>query len=201
MHVKNEAPSFPLRLPVTGQFGLGRLVQDAWVSARRQKLKLLPEKLVHSRRLTLQPMKARNRLLLFIALDGAPRGLDPVRLQKGMFLFAQESDADAEEKYSFIPYNYGPMSAQIYTDLDDLVSEGLVETVPVNGQSWSRYVATDRGRERGRALMSGEVPAPAARRLHAIKRDVASKTFREVLEDVYDRYPDFATKSVFRRQT
>ncbi len=89
-------------------------------------------------------MKARDRLLLFIALDGAPRGLDPIRLQKGMFLFAQESAAGEDEKYSFVPYNYGPMSAQIYSDLDRLVADGVVEAAPERGQSWSRYSATIR---------------------------------------------------------
>src|SRR5262249_684064 len=98
-------------------------------------------------------MQARDRLLLFIALHAPPRGLDPVRLQKGMFLDAEEGDAGETEKYAFVPYNYGPMSAQIYTDLGDLVSEGFVEAKPVEGQSWSRYMATDKGLEQGRELL------------------------------------------------
>lgn len=150
--------------------------------------------------LTLPSVKARDRLLLFIALDGAPSGLDPVRLQKGMFLFSQEAARSKDEQYDFIPYNFGPMSIQIYRDLDDLVSEGLVEAVPVQGQSWSRYVATPAGLEQGRELLAKKETVTAARQLHGIKQDVAGKTFSEVLEDVYDRYPDFATKSVFQRR-
>lgn len=145
-------------------------------------------------------MKARDRLLLFIALDGAPRGLDPVRLQKGMFLDAQESDASASEKYSFVPYNYGPMSAQIYADLADLVAADLIEAVPVKGQSWSRYVATPKGLKEGQELLDSEPSPSIAQSLHRIKKDVASKTFKALLEDVYDRYPAFAEKSVFRRE-
>ncbi len=141
-------------------------------------------------------MKARDRLLLFVALDGAPSGLDPVRLQKGMFLDAQEGDG---EGYSFIPYNYGPMSAQIYSDLEDLVSEKLVEEVPVKGQSWSRYVATDKGLQHGRELLGHEPSDRTAQHLYAIKKDVVSKPFKALLEDVYERYPEFAEKSVFRR--
>jgi uncharacterized protein YwgA len=143
-------------------------------------------------------MQPRDRLLLFVALDGAPRGLDPVRLQKGMFLFAQECNVGDDEKYEFIPYNYGPMSAQIYSDLEDLVDDGLVEAVPVQGQSWARYVATDRGLAEGSRLMESE-PSDNARFLHAVKKEVASKTFKALLEDVYERYPDYAEKSVFRR--
>jgi uncharacterized protein len=144
-------------------------------------------------------MQARNRLLLLVALDGAPQGLDPVRLQKGMFLDAQESDPGEEEKYAFVPYNYGPMSAQIYSDLDALVGEGLVEEVPVQGRSWSRYVATEKGLEAGQDLLDKESSRDVGGQLYRIKKEVASKSFKALLEDVYERYPAFASKSVFRR--
>lgn len=144
-------------------------------------------------------MQARDRLLLLIALDGAPHGLDPVRLQKGMFLDAEQSEAGDGEKYAFIPYNYGPMSAQIYSDLEELSSEGLIEEVPVQGQSWSRYVATEKGLAAGRDLLDRESSGQVAQGLYRIKKEVASKTFKALLEDVYERYPAYASKSVFRR--
>lgn len=144
-------------------------------------------------------MQARDRLLLFLALDGAPRGLDPVRLQKGMFLDAQESDCGDDEKYTFIPYNYGPMSAQIYSDLEELVAEGLVAEKPAEGRSWSRYVPTEKGLEAGRELLRRKASDRVAQDLYRIKKEVASKTFKALLEDVYERYPTYASKSVFRR--
>jgi len=137
--------------------------------------------------------------LLFLALEGAPEGLDPVRLQKGMFLFAQEAAPDDDEKYDFVPYNYGPMSAEIYRDLETLKGRHLIEARPVSGHSWSRYIATESGVDRARELMAEDASPMAAQRLHQIKKDVASKSFSAVLEDVYERYPDFAEKSVFRR--
>lgn len=136
---------------------------------------------------------------MFVALDGASQGLDPVRLQKGMFLDAQESGGGEGERYAFVPYNYGPMSAQIYSDLEDLVSEGLIGEKPVEGQSWSRYVPTEKGLEAGRELLGRDDSAGVARNLHQIKKEVAGKTFKALLEDVYERYPAFASKSVFRR--
>lgn len=116
-----------------------------------------------------------------------------------MFLDAEEGNAEDGEKYAFIPYNYGPMSAQIYTDLEDLVSEGLIETEPVKGQSWSRYVATDKGLQAGRKLLAEQPSDATAQHLYRIKKDVASKTFKALLEDVYEKYPAYAEKSVFRR--
>jgi uncharacterized protein YwgA len=140
--------------------------------------------------------------MLFIAFEGAPRGLDPVRLQKGLFIFAAETDVPAAEKYEFRPYNYGPMSRDIYGDVDQLVAEGLVERVPVEGQSWSRYRPTRRGVERGSELLADAKARhlDAARKLYDTKGTVASMTFDALLEDVYDRYPDYATQSVFRRR-
>jgi uncharacterized protein YwgA len=140
---------------------------------------------------------------LFIAFEGAPEGLDPVRLQKGMFLFEREADVPATQKYDFRPYNYGPMSKQIYDDLDALVAGGLVEQVPVSGQSWTLYRATPAGVARGGEILrdAGAAYPAAVQQLFDMKSSVASVSFEELLTDVYDRYPDMATKSVFRRRS
>jgi uncharacterized protein YwgA len=166
---------------------------------RRYGLKPLRVTTAEDLRLPLASVKARERLLLFVALDGAPEGLDPIRLQKGMFLFAQDEVSREDERYQFVPYNYGPMSAQIYKDLERLESEGHVEAISVEGQSWARYVATENGLIHARDLLKQEKSEEVARRLHAIKRDVASKTFSALLDDVYDRYPAYAAKSIFKR--
>jgi uncharacterized protein len=144
-------------------------------------------------------MNPRDRLLLFIAFDGAPQGLDPIRLQKGMFLFAMDEASDQHEVYDFVPYDYGPMSAQIYRDLDFLCETGLVEATPVEGQTWSKFSATKEGLITAQDLLAQEPAEKVAQRLYEIKADVTSHTYQQVLEDVYDRYPKFASKSVFRR--
>jgi uncharacterized protein YwgA len=144
----------------------------------------------------------RDWLILFISLEGAPRGLDPVRIQKGLFLFAEETARPAAEKYVFKPHNYGPMSPPIYTDVDSLVEDGLVESVPVEGQTWRRYPPTAAGIKRGRELLPEAIKtdATATEKLFDIKASVANMTFRALLEDVYDRYPEYAERSVFVRR-
>ncbi len=169
------------------------------VIPRRYDLGPLPVATSEDLGLPLASVKARERLLLLIALDGAPEGLDPIRLQKGMFLFAQDEVSQESERYKFVPYNYGPMSTQIYKDLERLESEGHVEAISVEGQSWARYVATEKGLIQARDLLGKEQSEAAARRLHAIKQEVASKTFSAILDDVYDRYPEYAANSIFRR--
>jgi uncharacterized protein len=144
-------------------------------------------------------MQPRDRLLLFIALDGGPQGLDPIRLQKGMFLFAMDEASSPDEVYDFVPYDYGPMSAQIYRDLDRLSEQGMIEAAPVEGQTWSRFSATEQGLIAARDLLAEEPSQEAAQRLYEIKVDVSTRTYQQVIEDVYDRFPEFASKSVFRR--
>lgn len=142
--------------------------------------------------------------MLLIAFEGAPRGLDPVRLQKGMFLFSMEAENIPQaQRYAFSPYNYGPMSRDVYADVDQLVRDGLVEETPVEGQSWSRYRATDRGVDCGRRLLTSanQQNARAVGHLYEVKQSVASRTFTALLEDVYERYPDYAAKSIFRRRS
>jgi uncharacterized protein YwgA len=146
-------------------------------------------------------MRARDWLLLLIAADGAPGGLDPVRLQKGLFLLAQEAGLPRRERYGFVPYNYGPMSRGLYRGLRDLVGAGLVERRCEPGLSWGRYDPTAEGAAEARALEAAMGPRARARlaRLREIKAQIAAQSFAALLTDVYERYPDFATRSVFRR--
>jgi uncharacterized protein len=145
----------------------------------------------------------RDWLMLFIAFEGAPNGLDPVRLQKGMFLFERETDVPPQEKYRFRAYNYGPMSKAIYDDLDGLVAHGLVEKVPVEGQSWGRYRPTKVGIEQGAALLDAALAQhpDATQHLFRTKAAVADVSFDDLLTDVYERYPEYAEKSIFRRRS
>jgi uncharacterized protein YwgA len=150
----------------------------------------------------LPSMRRRDWLLLFAAYQGAPDGLDPVRFQKGLFLFSQRSRVPKRSKYSFKPYDYGPMSPGIYFDLDKLVDEGLLERVAVRGKSWSRYKPTKVTFAEGERLLEqaeGEGQLDAARELFEIKKEVSSVGFSELLERVYAEHPEFAVNSVFRR--
>jgi uncharacterized protein len=159
-------------------------------------------RLVGPWRASIHPMSPRDWLLIFCAYRGAPAGLDPVRVQKGMFLFARSGDVPKREQYDFRPYDYGPMSSTIYNDLDALVSQGLLEQHPVLGKSWCRYTVTDQGRSvAGERLtkLTAERDKENARRLYEIKQEIASVSFNELLGRVYREHPDMAVNSVFRQ--
>ena len=138
-------------------------------------------------------------LLLLIAARPNRQGLDPIRLQKGMFLLARESGIDPPERYWFVPYNYGPMSPALYRDLEQMESEGLIERTLVLDDSWRRLTVTPAGMERARSLRRrAQRRSPeAVAELSRIKRAIVTMTFTELIADVYRRYPYFARRSVF----
>lgn len=138
-------------------------------------------------------------LLLLIAARPNRQGLDPIRLQKGMFLLAREGGVAARERYWFVPYNYGPMSPALYRDLERMEEEGLVERSLVLDESWRRLTVTEAGMQRARNLRRrarGRSPDAVAE-LSRIKRAIVRMTFAELIADVYRRYPYFARRSVF----
>lgn len=149
---------------------------------------------------SLRRVRARDWLLLLVS-EGAPGGLDPVRLQKGMFLLAQEANLPRRERYRFVPYNYGPMSRGLYRGLRDLVRAGLVERRAAPGLPSGRYAITPAGTARARALEAALGPRARERleSLRAIHARIRGQSFGALLTDVYERYPEYATRTVFRR--
>ncbi len=143
-------------------------------------------------------LNQRDWLMLLLGVGDA-RALDPIRIQKGMFLLAQEGGVREDEQYLFRPYDYGPFSSRIYDDLDALVDEGLVAREAVSGYTWSRYRLTEDGmREtQGIADRLDEKHLRSVRYLVQMKRDVLSRSFNRLLRYVYRRYPDYAKNSVF----
>ena len=139
-------------------------------------------------------MKREDWLLVLVDDD-----IDPIRIQKGMFLFAMESSAPPDEKYDFRPYNWGPCSFDIYDDLDTLVETGLVSRQPVPGARWHKYGQTPAGQKRSEALLRDADPMVAAQ-MQKIAGSVTSKSFDKLLEAVYSEYPDYATRSMFKQR-
>jgi uncharacterized protein YwgA len=143
----------------------------------------------------------RDWLLIAIALDA--EGLDPIRVQKAMFLFSQEGGRPAAERYAFVAYNYGPMSPRVYRDVEALVRGGLVERRPVEGHRWCRLRATKAGHAQARERLQ-EIAARAPDALEALREvrcTVQAHDFAGLLEIVYERYPQYAQRSVFRRRS
>ena len=142
-------------------------------------------------------MTSADWLLLFIAqVPRAP--IDPVRLQKGLFLLAQSGRLHPSERYEFEPYSYGPMSRALYGDLRGLERKRLIRSLPSDG-SWAPVTATTKGQRAATRLRSDLVSGAAFDELARTRALVDSLTFAQLLEHVYARHPEYARRSVFRR--
>lgn len=137
-------------------------------------------------------------LLLGLRVERHAPALDPVRVQKGMFVLAERNVLPEGERYSFEPYHYGPYSFELRDDLDSLVEEGLVAADPVLGYSWAHYRLTENGLARVRASFSG-TDRETAGEIVEIKQWICDASFNQLLTSVYDEFPDYATRSVFQR--
>lgn len=144
-------------------------------------------------------MDRQDWLLLLLALRDSSEPLDPVRLQKGMFLLAQEGGLPAAQRYEFRAFDYGPLSPEIYSDLDFLVGRGRVEQLAAPGYSWSRYKITPQGLMAASRTLQDETSLAAVSHLAEIKRGVLRRDFASLLRYVYEKYPDYAVNSVFHQ--
>lgn len=138
---------------------------------------------------------------LLLLLAAAPEPLDPVRVQKGLFLLATETPLPPGEAYVFTAYNYGPMSPAIYRDTRALCRAGLARPHAVVGHRWESVSPSPAGLERAPLLLARarrDHPEATAH-LARIRALVDGLGFEALLEHVYDRHPAFASRSVFRR--
>lgn len=146
-------------------------------------------------------MTKRDWLLLLLGFKSAAdrsASLDPIRIQKGMFLLANEGNLPLAERYPFEADNWGPYSRELRRDLDELLTDGIAATKDVPGYQWKRYHLTQAGVNKAREALVAADPHDV-QRLVGIKHRVSSLSFNDLLSQVYDAYPDYAVKSLFRK--
>jgi uncharacterized protein len=97
--------------------------------------------------------------------------------------------------FDFEPYDYGPFDSSVYRARDALVGKDLLLRRPAG--RYSHYEITGEGRERA-AVIASSIDTPTAEWLRNIGHWVTSKSFTELLREIYDRFPDYATKSIAR---
>ena len=134
-------------------------------------------------------MEKREWLLLSIG-----ESMEPIQIQKALFKFAMESGAANTELYSFIPYNWGPCSMEIYDDLNKLRDENLVEFAP-SGRGWNIYHLTKEGEKKAEDLRKS-TNRKLLKKLNSIHEYVVSRDFETLLSDIYKDYPDYSKESL-----
>jgi len=132
---------------------------------------------------------------VLLGLVAAGEAVDPIRIMKGVFLFSQDPRVPDKLKYGFVPYSYGPCSFDVYGDLNHLVASGLIRRISGDSR-WPTYAVTAKGRQSAlEALTQEQHLAPKILRA---RKYVDARSFSTLLRDIYAKFPEYATKSVFK---
>jgi uncharacterized protein len=121
---------------------------------------------------------------------------DRIRIQKAMFLLTQRGSSGWRDLYEYKPYNWGPYSSQLASDMDSMVREGLVEEEEVSSSRQPSYGATAAGEARAATTWSALQNAERDF-VRSVRSYVTSRSFTQLLREVYAEYPEFATASYF----
>ena len=135
-------------------------------------------------------------LLLFIGADGDKHQLDQLRVMKGLFLLSHTLEPLANQ-YTFAPYDFGPFDSKVYRDLDALQARGFIDSSNVGIGRRREFWLTELGRRRFDELQAS-VSAGEFDEIQAAKTFVTSLDADALLSDVYDRFPEFRSRSIAR---
>ena len=122
--------------------------------------------------------------------------LDNVRMQKAVFLLTQRGPEGWRASYGFEPYNWGPFSRLLAAELRDKTEAGELATVNIPGNRHAGYRAT----ATGEMQISSAWQSLSDREknfVRTVRKYVTSRSFNDLLREVYAAYPDYATRSHF----
>lgn len=133
-------------------------------------------------------MLKRQKTVLAL-LSRANRPLSPTVFVKLAFLLRQETDLKNEPTfYDFVPYRYGPFSFALYRELTNLRRDGYVTSDEEHVALCEKTI--DLTEEK-----IYELPTAFHEAVDNVVKRCGSKSRMELVEDVYTRYPWYATKS------
>jgi uncharacterized protein len=137
------------------------------------------------------PLTREDVLLLLVEGGTGRHPMDPIRLMKGAFLVVRRGRPDWNQLFNFQAYDYGPFDRQVYDSRDTLIRRGLIEVRPGR---YEQYELTQSGED-----ATAELEARfggAAEWIEKIGTYVTSRSFNQLLEDIYTEYPEYRERSI-----
>ena len=137
-------------------------------------------------------------LLVLAAAKG--RSVQPVHLQKALFVLSRQfrlEQLQVERFYNFEAYDYGPFCSAVYTDAEELASEGLVEIKELPYRSYRQYAATEDGLASA-ATLQEDLDPEVTEYLDRLVMWMSRRSFREVVSAIYKAFPDMKVNSIFQ---
>jgi uncharacterized protein len=140
----------------------------------------------------------RRDLLLAILAASEGRPFEPVQIQKTVFLVTQNVPGIVTEGdgFNFVPYDYGPFDAAVYTEAEELSRCNLAIISRSSRGRWNTYAASHAGIVRGRQLL--EALEPEVRQyIENITKWVQAQSFGSIVKFIYETYPKMRENSIF----
>lgn len=151
---------------------------------------------------TLDTMHPSHLPLLLASKVGHPVGdeaepLDRLRMQKAVFILQMAGPEAWSDAFTFVPWDWGPFSRDLANELLVLQQQGLMETEPVEWRRYPRYKTTPEGEAIAQKVASSLDEKQRAF-IQKVRRYVTSRSFSQLLREVYSRFPEFAVNSRFQ---
>lgn len=139
----------------------------------------------------------RKKLVLAALSPARTAPFTPVQVQKLFFLLDQRATRGIEgPHFDFKPHHYGPFDKEVYDELEELASEGLVEVLEVGRAGLRTYRLTEQGYDHGRGAVS-TLSEPVREYMDEVVSFVRSRSFSELVLSIYKEYPEMRENSVF----
>lgn len=139
-------------------------------------------------------MDTRDMMLAVLSLSKG-ESFSPVQIQKLFFIIDKKiEDLVYKPRFKFRPYNYGPFDINIYTLLEGLEKENLIEIY--RHGNWKEYRITHKGQKKGVKLQK-LLSNTTKKSIQTLIDYVQSLSFTELVSAIYKAYPEMSRKSVF----
>jgi uncharacterized protein len=133
-------------------------------------------------------------LVLASLLAAGTSSYEPVQIQKTLFLFQKRGLN--EDVFNFTPYAYGPFDSSVYSVLEELEQEGIVEII-VGNSKYRKYRLNDCNSDTARQSFE-KLNSSNKEYLKELSSWVRSLSFSQLVSAIYKEYPDMKVNSVFK---
>lgn len=122
--------------------------------------------------------------------------LDRIRMQKAVFLLEMNGPPAWRDAFRFRPYDWGPYSRDLANAIDVAITKGFLEQAAIPGRRYGSYRTTFEG-EHTVDLALSTMTASEAEFVRRVREFVTTRSFGQLLRDVYAAYPEYAVASRF----
>lgn len=143
-----------------------------------------------------RPCMDRDKYILAVMSVSKGQEYTPVQLQKLFFLLDENiSDEFGGQFFNFEPYHYGPFDKDVYTELEALKSNKLLD-IHFGFNNLKKYKLSEEGQKKGEELF-GKLSERSKNYIKKVEHFVITLSFDQLIRSIYAEYPKMKAKSIF----